>query len=355
MLETHLHADFVSGHRELAERAGATIVLGARAGAEFPHRAVKDGDAAHGRARADHRARDPGAHARGRVATWSTTRADPSAPSRLLTGDTLFVGDVGRPDLVTSKGYTAGDMAGMLYDSLHEKILPLPAATTVWPAHGAGSACGKNIGKELHSTLADQRRFNPNLAPMSRDAFVTLVTTDLAPAPEYFGFDAETNRVGAVPLGDLPEPPALSPAAVAAEQALGAIVLDVREGVEFCAGHVPGARNIGLTGQFAPWAGALLPVTARILLVAEDLEGVRQARLRLARVGIENVVGYLDGGLAEWAREGRPVEAFENISVRELAERIGTARRRSCSTSGVRANSRTGTCRERSRARSARD
>jgi hydroxyacylglutathione hydrolase len=210
----------------------------------------------------------------------------------------------------------------MLYDSLHEKILPLPDATTIWPAHGAGSACGRNIGKELHSTLGDQRRFNPNLAPMSRAEFIKLVTTDLAAAPEYFGYDAETNRLGAAPLADLPEPPALKPAQVAAEQAAGAIVLDVRVGGEFAAGHVPGARNIGLAGQFAPWAGALLPVTARIVLVADDLDGVRQARLRLARVGIENVVGYLDGGLAEWARAGRPVEAFENVSVRELARRI---------------------------------
>jgi len=321
VLETHLHADFVSGHRELAERAGATIVLGARAGAEFPHRAVKDGDQLMvGRVKITV-LETPG-HTPEGVSYLVEDGADPTAPSRLLTGDTLFVGDVGRPDLVTSKGYTAEDMAGMLYDSLHEKILPLPATTTIWPAHGAGSACGKNIGKELHSTLADQRRFNPNLAPMSRAAFVQLVTTDLAPAPEYFGFDAETNRVGAAPLGDLPEPAALPPADVASAQATGAIVLDVREGSEFCAGHVPGARNIGLSGQFAPWAGALLPLTPRIVLVAEDLAAVLEARLRLARVGIENVVGYLDGGLAEWARQGRPVEMFENISARELAERM---------------------------------
>jgi len=321
VLETHLHADFVSGHRELAGRTGATIVLGARAGAEFPHRAVQDGDQLMvGRVKITV-LETPG-HTPEGVSYLVEDSGDPNAAPRLLTGDTLFVGDVGRPDLVTSKGYTAGDMAGMLYDSLHEKILPLPDQTTIWPAHGAGSACGKNIGKELHSTLADQRRFNPNLAPMSRDAFIELVTTDLQPAPEYFGFDAETNRVGAASLSDLPEPRALTPAEVVSAQAAGAIVLDVRDGLEFCSGHMPGARNIGLAGQFAPWAGALLPVTARLVLVADDLDAVRQARLRLARVGIENVAGYLDGGLAEWARAGRSVEAFENLTVRELAERI---------------------------------
>jgi glyoxylase-like metal-dependent hydrolase (beta-lactamase superfamily II)/rhodanese-related sulfurtransferase len=321
VLETHLHADFVSGHRELAERTGATIVLGARAGATFPHRAVKDGEQLTvGRVRITV-LETPG-HTPEGVCYLVEDGGDPSAPARLLTGDTLFVGDVGRPDLVTSKGFTDRDMAGMLYDSLHRKILRLPDATGVWPAHGAGSACGKNIGKELHSTLGDQRRFNPNLAPMTREAFITQVTTDLAPAPEYFGFDAETNRTGALPLADLPAPPPLTPAEVEAAQAQGAIVLDVREGVEFCAGHVPGSRNIGLAGTFAPWAGALLPVHARIVLVAEDLESVRAARLRLARVGIENVTGYLDGGLAEWARVGRPVASFETVTPPELAARL---------------------------------
>jgi rhodanese-related sulfurtransferase len=240
----------------------------------------------------------------------------------VLSGDTLFVGDVGRPDLVTSKGFTSQDMAGMLYDSLTGKLLGLPDETSIWPAHGAGSACGKNIGKELHSTIGAQKQGNPNLAPMSRADFVTRVTTDLAPAPDYFGHDAETNRSGAAPLGDLPEPVALSPARVAALQKEGAVVLDVREGVHFCGAHIPGARHVGLGGQFAPWAGAVVPMGARLVLVADDLEEVHEARLRLARVGLEDVVGYLDGGLAAWVRDRRPTRTFENVSPAELAERL---------------------------------
>jgi hydroxyacylglutathione hydrolase len=318
VLETHLHADFVSGHRELADRAGATIVLSARAGAEFPHRAVKDGDTLLvGKVRITV-LETPGHTPEG----VSYLVEDGAGPARLLTGDTLFVGDVGRPDLVTSKGFTAEDMAGMLYDSLTTKILPLPDPTTIWPAHGAGSACGRSIGKELHSTIGDQRRMNPNLAPMSRAQFVTQVTTDLSPAPDYFGYDAETNRAGAAPLSDLPEPPALTPAQASDLQRAGAIVLDVRDGIEFCAGHVEGARHVGLSGQFAPWAGALIPVGSKLVLVAEDLDMVREARLRLARVGLEDVAGYLDGGLAEWARQGRPLRAFENVSPAELEARL---------------------------------
>ncbi|MEP7027997.1 MAG: rhodanese-like domain-containing protein [Candidatus Eisenbacteria bacterium] len=318
VLETHLHADFVSGHRELAARTGATIVLSARAGATFPHRAVKDGDVLELGGVKISVLETPGHTPEG--VSYLVEAA--GEPARLLTGDTLFVGDVGRPDLVTSKGYTAEDMAGMLYDSLQQKILTLPDTTTIWPAHGAGSACGRNIGKELHSTLGDQRRFNPNLAPMSRMAFIERVTTNLESAPAYFGFDAETNRRGAAPLSSLPDLGALAPAAVVERQRAGAIVLDVRDGIEFCAGHVPGSRNVGLVGQFAPSAGALLPHGSSLVLVADDLESVHEARLRLARVGLEDVAGYLDGGLAEWARAGLPVESFENISPRELAERL---------------------------------
>ncbi len=321
VLETHLHADFVSGHQELAARTGATIVLSARAGATFPHRAVKDGDVLE--------------LGRGKIIVLETPGHTPEGVSylvtapgetaRILTGDTLFVGDVGRPDLVTSKGYTAEDMAGMLYDSLHGKLLTLPDETTVWPAHGAGSACGRNIGRKLHTTIGEQRRFNSNLKPMSRAAFISQVTTDLAPAPEYFGFDAETNRVGAAPLSELPALEPLPPDAVAKLQETGAQVLDVRDGIEFSAGHIPGALNVGLVGQFAPSAGAIIPHGTPLVLVADDLEAVQEARLRLARVGLEDVQGYLEGGLAEWARAGRAIASFESVTPRELAERLAQA------------------------------
>jgi len=326
VLETHLHADFVSGHRELAERTGATIVLSKDAGATFPHRPVGDGDVLTLGAVTIQVLATPG-HTPEGVSYLVRDGAHPEAPGRLLTGDTLFVGDVGRPDLVTSKGYTAEQMAGLLYDSLQQKILTLPDATEVWPAHGAGSACGRNISRELHSTIGDQKRFNPNLAPMTRDAFVRQVTTDLAPAPAYFGFDAETNRAGAGALGDLAPPLARSPEEVLALQATGAVVLDVRGGSEFCAGHVPGAINVGLDGQFASWAGGMIPPGTPLLLVANEPEEVTEARLRLARVGHEHVLGYLDGGLAEWVRRGHPVRTIENLTPAELAARVPDALR----------------------------
>ncbi len=322
VLETHLHADFVSGHQELAARTGATIVLGAKALAAFPHRAVHDGDVFHvGRVPVTVLA-TPG-HTPEGVCYRVDDPDAPGAPPRLLTGDTLFVGDVGRPDLVTSKGFTAADMAGLLYDSLGEKIGPLPDDTTVWPAHGAGSACGRNIGKELHTTLGRERRMNPNLQPMAREEFIRLVTTDLSPAPSYFGFDAEANRQGAVALSTLAPPSPLSPAEVAQAVALGALLLDVREDAEFCAGHVPGALHVGLSGQFASWAGAMVPHGARLVLVANDADEVAAARLRLARVGLEDVIGYLDGGLAEWVRAGRPVSDVTAADPAEFAA-LGT-------------------------------
>ncbi len=318
VLETHLHADFVSGHVELAARTGATIVLGHRAGAEFPHRPVKDGDTLRlGAVRIDV-LETPG-HTPEGVCYLVTDEAKADTAPRLLTGDTLFIGDVGRPDLVTSKGFTGDEMAGMLYDSLRTKILVLPDAVEVYPAHGAGSACGRNISRERSSTIGEQRRFNLALRPMDKEAFVRLVTADLAAPPAYFGHDAETNRRGAVALADLPAPPALTPNAVERAVAAGALVLDVREANAFLGGSVPGAVHIGLGGQFAPWAGALLPIDAPLVLLTESVDDVAEARMRLARVGLENVVGYLDGGVAAWEAAGRPVRAFTQMTVDELA------------------------------------
>jgi hydroxyacylglutathione hydrolase len=326
VLETHLHADFVSGHVELAERTGATIVLGHRAGAEFPHRAVRDGDTIRvGAVRIDV-LETPG-HTPEGVCYLVTDTASAATPVRLLTGDTLFVGDVGRPDLVTSKGYTGEDMAGLLYDSLHGKILTLPDAVEVHPAHGAGSACGRNISQERSSTIGDQRRHNLSLRPMSKEEFVALVAHDLPPAPAYFGHDAEANRRGAAALAALPPPPALSADEVERRSRDGAVLLDVRDANAFLGGHVPGSLHIGLGGQFASWAGSLLPIDAPIVLVTAGEDEVAEARLRLARVGIEHVAGYLDGGVLAWHESGRPVRALEQVTVDELAEGGGGERR----------------------------
>ncbi len=324
VLETHLHADFVSGHVELAARTGATIVLSHRAGAAFRHRAVRDGDTLRLGAVRIEVLETPG-HTPEGVCYLVTDEAHAGTAPRLLTGDTLFIGDVGRPDLVTSKGFTGDEMAGLLYDSLRTRILTLPDAVEVYPAHGAGSACGRNISRERSSTIGEQRRFNLALREMSKDAFIRLVTTDLAPPPAYFGHDAETNRRGAAALADLPVPPALAPDAVERALAAGALVLDVREANAFLGGHVPDSVHIGLGGQFAPWAGALLPVDAPLVLVTESAEEVGEARMRLARVGLERVIGYLDGGVAAWEAAGRPVRAMTQMTVDELAAaRSGT-------------------------------
>ncbi|HKF43458.1 MAG TPA: rhodanese-like domain-containing protein, partial [Thermoanaerobaculia bacterium] len=242
-------------------------------------------------------------------------------PQAVLTGDTLFIGDVGRPDLLGTK-MSAQELAGMLYDSLHEKLLALPDTVAVYPAHGAGSLCGRNISSETSSSIGQQRRFNYALQPMPREEFVRMMTTDLPEAPSYFSRDVRINREGAGSLAELPEPPALSPAQFEKLQRSGAAVLDTRANLDFGHGHVPGSWNIGLGGQFASWSGAFLAPETPILLVTEDAENVSEARTRLARVGLENVAGYLAGGVLAWHEAGLPLATTEQITVDELSQRL---------------------------------
>jgi glyoxylase-like metal-dependent hydrolase (beta-lactamase superfamily II)/rhodanese-related sulfurtransferase len=317
VVETHLHADFVSGHRELAERAGAEIVFGEKAGAAFPHRAVRDGDELRVGRLSLHVMETPGHTPEGISLVVFDPEAGPE-PRMVLTGDTLFVGDVGRPDLAGSRGFTAAQMAAMLYDSLHDKLLRLPDAVEVYPAHGAGSMCGRNISKETSSTIGHQRRHNYALRPMSKDEFVRLMTTDLPEPPAYFPKDAEINRAGAVPLGELPRPSALEPAEVRRLADSGHLVLDVRRAAEFGAGHLPGSVNIGLSGQFATWAGALIPLGTPLVIVAGEEAQVAEAVMRLARVGHEGVRGYLAGGMAAWHEAGYETTELPQVSVAEL-------------------------------------
>jgi rhodanese-related sulfurtransferase len=239
----------------------------------------------------------------------------------VLTGDTLFIGDVGRPDLAGGEG-SAAELAGQLYDSLHGKLLALPDSVAVYPAHGAGSLCGKNISSETSSTIGQQRRFNYALRPMPREEFIALVTTDLPEAPAYFARDAALNREGPASLSDLSAPRALSPTEVEEKQKTGAVLLDTRPAAQYGTGHLPGSVHIGLSGQFASWAGTLLAPDSPIILIAEDEERVAEARTRLARVGIENVAGYLSGGILAWHESGRPLASTEQISVDELARRL---------------------------------
>ena len=325
VIETHLHADFVSGHRELAARTGAEIVFSELAGATFPHRAVRDGDELQVGKITLRIIETPG-HTPESVSILVISD-DSKQPQKILTGDALFVGDVGRPDLAGGKGYTPAMMAEMMYDTLHNKLLKLPDEVEVYPAHGAGSMCGKNMSKETWSTIGQQRQFNYAVQPMSKDAFVRMMTTDLTPAPDYFSKDAEINRGGAEPLSDLPAPEPLTAERVrqltSQTDSLRYIVLDVRSASEFGGGHIPGSINIGLGGQFAIWAGSLITMSAPIVIVAESEEKVAEAQMRLARVGLENVKGYLQGGVKSWRDAGFELATVPQVSVDELHDLIG--------------------------------
>jgi hydroxyacylglutathione hydrolase len=323
VIETHLHADFVSGHRELAARTGAEIVFGQQAGATIPHRAVKDGhELAVGKVKL--RILETPGHTPEGICVLVIDTEVSDQPQKVLTGDTLFIGDVGRPDLAGGKGYTPQMMAGMMYESLHEKLMRLDDAVEVYPAHGAGSMCGRSLSSETSSTIGEQRKFNYALQPMTKEQFVTLMTTDLPEAPAYFSQDAEINRTGAETLNGLPQVAALLPADVVELAARGVVILDVRDAANFGAGHIPGALNIGLGGQFASWAGSLIPMTSPIVIVADSDERVEEVRLRLARVGLENVQGNLAGGMSAWQKSRRELAFVPQITVAELKEMIET-------------------------------
>ncbi len=317
IIETHLPADFVSGHKELAERTGACIYLGEGSGATFPHTAVKDGDSIRfGNCRLDF-IQTPG-HTVESVSIAMTDVADPSGPRAVFTGDTLFVGDVGRPDLSADR--TPQQLAALLYRSLHEKILKLPDETEIFPAHGAGSLCGRQMSSERSSTIGKERRTNYALQARSPEEFIHLLTDNLPPRPEYFGRDVELNRQGADALDHLPPPAPLRAPEVFRLQSEGVIVLDTRPAMEFAVAHVPGSLHIALSGQYASWAARLMGLDRRLILAAEDAERVRESQIRLARVGIENIIGYLEGGIAGWIRGGYALEYIPQISVQEFEE-----------------------------------
>lgn len=311
IIETHSHADFVSGHLELAKKTGAEIVYGARANTAFPTHKVKDGDTlVVGKINLKF-LETPGHTPEGITILAEDTEAK-DAPVKMFTGDTLFIGDVGRPDLVGSKGFTAEEMGGMLYDSLREKILPLSDETEVYPAHGAGSLCGKSLSKETWSTLGEQRKNNYALKEMTKEEFIKIVAADQPEAPAYFAQSAAQNLSGSVSLEDLPKPQPLSTEAI---ENFDGIVLDVRTGAEFGAAHIPNAINIGLGGQFATWAGTLISIGTPIAVVADTDEQINEAVMRLARVGIETVKGFIL--MKDFAGDAKVIE---QISVEQAKE-----------------------------------
>jgi hydroxyacylglutathione hydrolase len=319
IFETHLHADFVSGHRELAARTGARIYMGVQAEATFPHEAIEDGFQLQvGKMRIT--ALETPGHTPESMCFVITDQEKSPAPWAVLTGDTLFLGDVGRPDL--SKRYGPAQLAGMLYESLHGKLLMLADEVLVYPAHGAGSLCGRNMRAERVSTIGTERLTNYALQIKSREEFIKQLTSHMPARPAYFLQDAEINRTGAPALSDLPALSAVEPAELKTLLAEGAIALDVRPGEQFAAGHVPGSVNIALSGQFASWAGALLGLAARPVVIAESQEAVSEARMRLARVGLEDARGYLRGGIEAWKQAGLPLATLPEISVGDLGDRL---------------------------------
>jgi glyoxylase-like metal-dependent hydrolase (beta-lactamase superfamily II)/rhodanese-related sulfurtransferase len=319
IFETHLHADFVSGHHELATRTGAKIYIGANAGATFPHVDVQDGfELRFGKVRIT--VRETPGHTPESVCLVVTDEEKSPKPWAVLTGDTLFLGDVGRPDL--SKTHTPEKLAGMLFDNLHNKLLRLADDVLVYPAHGAGSLCGRNMRAERSSTIGTERLTNYALQIKSREEFVQQLTTNLPARPEYFLQDAEINRAGAPALTELPELPAIPAPELKSMLEQGVIALDVRPGDQFAVGHVPGSINIALSGQFASWAGTLLGLTSRPVLIADSIEQLAEARMRLARVGIEGERGYLQDGVAGWKRAGFPLAELPQVTVQSLNERL---------------------------------
>ena len=296
---THFHADFLAGHLELRNRTGAKIYLGSRAKAEYAFTPLADGAFVEF---GDVRLRileTPGHSPESICLVVYDLKEDKRKPHAVLTGDTLFIGDVGRPDLRAAMGYSAAELGGLLFDSLHNKLLELPDETLVYPAHGAGSLCGKSLSAETVSTIGVQRQYNYALQPMSKPEFLQMVTAEQPEAPPYFAYDAILNTKEHATLEQTLDQ-VLKPLPLAdllARMDSGAQVLDVRDPVEFSAGHLAGSINIGLGGQFASWAGTVLDREQPILLVASPgLE--KQAATRLGRIGFDHVGGYLDLGMA---------------------------------------------------------
>lgn len=321
---THLHADFVAGHLELRDQAGAKIYLGAKAQAEYKFTPLADGAMLEfGKVRL--KALETPGHTPESISieVFDLTKSG-TEPNAVLTGDTLFVGDVGRPDLRAALGWSASDLGALLYDSIQNKILPLPDASLVYPAHGAGSLCGKAISKETVSTIGEQRRLNYALQPMSKQAFIELVTADQPEAPPYFVYDAVLNSKERATLDEAlkQELKPLDLEHVLELQANGAQILDTREPEEFASAHLAGSINIGLSGQYATWAGTILRREKPIVVIANPRRE-SEAAVRLGRIGFDNVAGFLKDGMR--AAEARPdlTKKSERISPALAADILG--------------------------------
>lgn len=319
VFETHFHADFVSGHVDLAKKTGSTIVYGPNAECGYDCYSAKDNEVF-----TVGKIKLKVLHTPGHTMESSCFLLidENGKDNAVFTGDTLFVGDVGRPDLAIKSNVTVDDLAGMMYDSLNSKIKTLAADVIVYPAHGAGSTCGKNIGKETFSTIGVQKKMNYALQPMTKAEFVKAVTDGLSAPPNYFAMDAMLNKAGYENIDEVisKNTKALSVAEFEALSATDVIILDTRTPDEYETGTVPNSINIGLNGQYAPWVGALLDAKKPLILItAEGKE--TEAVLRLARVGYENVKGYLQGGMNAWKAASKKVEITDSVNADEFAKK----------------------------------
>jgi hydroxyacylglutathione hydrolase len=323
---THLHADFVAGHLELRDRVGARIYLGAAAKAGYAFTPLRDSDILEfGRVRLKV-LETPGHTPESISIVVYDLNVSDTQPHAVLTGDTLFIGDVGRPDLRAALGWSASELGGMLFDSVHTKLLALPDQSLVYPAHGAGSLCGKAISKETVSTLGEQRRSNYALQPMSKEAFIHVVTADQPEAPAYFVYDAVLNSEERPTLDQAlaREMNPLTLDGVLELQAAGAQILDTRDAVEFASAHLAGSINIGLVGQYATWAGTVLDRKHPIVIIA-DPGRENESAIRLGRIGFDHVAGYLKDGLQSLESRPELVAFTERLSAQFAAELLSSS------------------------------
>jgi glyoxylase-like metal-dependent hydrolase (beta-lactamase superfamily II)/rhodanese-related sulfurtransferase len=324
VLETHFHADFVSGHIDLAKKTGATIVYGPLANPTFETHIAHDGEVLTVGSLKLKVLHTPG-HTM--ESTCYLLLDENDKELALFSGDTLFIGDVGRPDLAQKAAHlTQEELAGTLFDSLRNKIMTLPDDVIVYPAHGAGSACGKNMSKETSDTLGNQKKFNYALrANMTRDEFIAEVTDGLLPPPAYFPENVRLNKQGYASIDSVlaKGTQALSPAAFeAAANETGALILDTRDAQVFAKGFIPNSINIGLGGSFAPWVGALIPDINQPILIVDEAGREQEVVTRLARVGYDNALGFLQGGIAAWQQAGHDLDTIESISAEAAAARL---------------------------------
>ncbi|MCM5527419.1 rhodanese-like domain-containing protein [Parasegetibacter sp. NRK P23] len=317
VFETHFHADFVSGHIDLGKATGAPIVFGPNTETRYSIHKAKDGEVFELGKVSIEVLHTPGHTLE---STCYLLRDEAGTAHAIFTGDTLFVGDVGRPDL-SSGNLSREELASMMYDSLQNKILPLPDSVLLYPAHGPGSSCGKNLGPNTHSTIGDEKQSNYALQPQSREDFIKAVTDGLTAPPQYFPINARINKEGYDPIHEVLEKglTPLDPAQVKTlSKETDAIILDTRPGGVFMEGFVPGSIFIGLEGRFAEWAGSLLPFHQPLIIVAEAGKE-EESVLRLARVGFDQFLGYLKGGFEAWRDAGNTVDMVINIEADEFA------------------------------------